>query len=403
MQVLKADSLVLPGGKLEQGPSYVSINEGMIVGVSKSLPAGLSSEEEVKHVPLITPGFVDIHTHGVGGADDVSETWTNPGFSQGIFPRQGTTSFLASVVFPRDTPDKTAAILSGLGARVGLTGFGAVLEGIHAEGPIVNDLGAMPTSNAAMPLDEFERLLDSAPGLRVMTISPHLESRDNYSKIKALVSRGIVPAMGHDLVATETEILGAMSASPDRQLHITHLFNVCSFHHRQPGIGNFGMCQELPRLPQYAGLTPPTLELIGDMTHVHPMMVATVLRARSFRDVCFVTDAVLEPRPGARASYSGRQLEVAQDGRTVSLLGEGILAGSCCSQLDTLRSLVGVLGVPLAEAVAMLSESPARVAGLGHVGGVAAGKRADLLLLTDELALIETLVAGETVFRADTA
>ena len=55
-------------------------------------------------------------------------------------------------------------------------------------------------------------------------------------------------------------------------------------------------------------------------------------------------------------------VEVAQDGRTVSLLGEGILAGSCCSQLDTLRSLVGVLGVPLAEAVAMLSESPARSA-----------------------------------------
>ena len=46
---------------------------------------------------------------------------------------------------------------------------------------------------------------------------------------------------------------------------------------------------------------------------------------------------------------------------------------------------------------------PCRVAGLGHVGEVAAGKRADLLLLTDELALIETLVAGETVFRADTA
>ena len=58
-----------------------------------------------------------------------------------------------------------------------------------SQGPIVNDLGAMPTSNAAMPLDEFERLLDSASGLRVMTISPHLESRDNYSKIKALVSR----------------------------------------------------------------------------------------------------------------------------------------------------------------------------------------------------------------------
>ena len=43
---------------------------------------------------------------------------------------------------------------------------------------------------------------------------------------------GILPALGHDRVATETEILGALSLSPSRSLHITHLFNVCSFHHR---------------------------------------------------------------------------------------------------------------------------------------------------------------------------
>ena len=57
-----------------------------------------------------------------------------------------------------------------------------------------------------------------------------------------VVGRGIVPAMGHDLVATETEILGAMSASPDRQLHITHLFNVCSFHHRSGHVTHKHAC-----------------------------------------------------------------------------------------------------------------------------------------------------------------
>ena len=87
----------------------------------------------------LKPGLIQVSecVYGVWCMCAVHYTLLPPppllGFSQGIFPRQGTTSFLASVVFPRDTPDKTATILSGLGARVGLTGFGAVLEGIHAE------------------------------------------------------------------------------------------------------------------------------------------------------------------------------------------------------------------------------------------------------------------------------
>ena len=57
------------------------------------------------------------------------------------------------------------------------------------QGPIVNDLGAMPVSDAAMPLVRFEQLLDSIPGLRVMTISPHVDARDGYQRIQALLKR----------------------------------------------------------------------------------------------------------------------------------------------------------------------------------------------------------------------
>ena len=100
------------------------------------------------------------------------------------------------------------------------------------QGPIVNDLGAMPPTQYDMSLAEFETLLDAMPQLRVMTISPHLEADENYARTHTLLKRGIVPALGHDRVATESEILGALACCPSRQMHITHLFNVCSFHHR---------------------------------------------------------------------------------------------------------------------------------------------------------------------------
>lgn len=100
------------------------------------------------------------------------------------------------------------------------------------QGPIINDLGAMPVTDNSMSLVDFEKMLDSIPRLKLMTISPHLEASVDYQRLRALVKRGVVPALGHDRVATESEILGALACSPERRMHITHLFNVCSFHHR---------------------------------------------------------------------------------------------------------------------------------------------------------------------------
>jgi hypothetical protein len=58
----------------------------------------------------------------------------------------------------------------------------------------------------------------------------------------------------------------------------TDLFNVCGFHHRNPSLCNFGLIPRFPALPEYAGLIPPTVEVIGDMAHVHPMTVQVRLQ-----------------------------------------------------------------------------------------------------------------------------
>ena len=96
----------------------------------------------------------------------------------------------------------------------------------------MNDLGAMPPTEQNMALTDFKKLLDAMPHLKVMTISPHLEAGQSYARLRELLKRGVLPALGHDRVASETEILEALGCDPSRRMHITHLFNVCSFHHR---------------------------------------------------------------------------------------------------------------------------------------------------------------------------
>lgn len=88
---------------------------------------------------------------------------------------------------------------------------------------------------------------------------------------------------------------------------------------------------------------------------------------------------------------------MSQDCRSLSLVGQNVLAGSCCTLLDTFHSLVHVFKINVGHAISMLTENPAKIAGLKHVGKVEAGMRADLLFDKD-MNLRKTLVAGQIVY-----
>lgn len=175
----------------------------------------------------------------------------------------------------------------------------------------------------------------------------------------------MVPALGHDKQATEEEILTALSLSKSQQLHLTHLFNVCSFHHRDP------------------------------------MAVSLLLKARHFKNIAFITDCVLEGIPGKTVKYGSKQIQVSPSGRTLSIAGTNTLAGSCGTLLGAFHSLIHIFRVPLGDAVAMLSENPARIAKISHTGLIEVGKRADLLLFDTQLNLSRTIVSGKVVFQTN--
>ena len=411
-----ADSAVLPEGPgarttLSPGPVAVYISQGVIVALEcvASLD-GFAPTCPTMRTPLLLPGCVDLHTHGVGGADDLADFWLNPEYTASRVPALGTTSFLASVVFGTDAEEGTRRVVAAISALAGATGHGAVCEGIHAEGPVVADFGGLPqTELPSMPLSRFDALVDSMlPHLKVMTISPSLDSAEGYPRLSKLLAVGVLPALGHDRGCTEADILGALrvAAVAGVRCHVTHLFNVSSFHHRSPSLSNFGLVRTMPSLPAYSGLLPPTVEVIADCAHVHPLALQLLFESRAAAgDVACVTDSVMEPVPGAECCYNDRRIKVSADGRAVLLKGTDTLAGSCCGLLDAFRTVVNVLGRGVAEASDAVAASPAAIAGLGHVGLIAVGRRADLLLVGPgpEFALSATLVAGKVVFGAPVA
>lgn len=55
----------------------------------------------------------------------------------------------------------------------------------------------------------------------------------------------------------------------------------------------------------------------------------------------------------------------------------------------------------IGDAVAMCCSNPARIAGLAHVGSLAPGLRADMVLMDADLNVKQVLVAGIVAFTAE--
>ena len=64
--VIEAEKAVFPGGVLEPGPVYVTVEGGRISGVFSGRSSSAVTDYPTLRTPLLCPGFVDTHTHGPG-------------------------------------------------------------------------------------------------------------------------------------------------------------------------------------------------------------------------------------------------------------------------------------------------------------------------------------------------
>ena len=90
-----------------------------------------------------------------------------------------------------------------------------------------------------------------------------------------------------------------------------------------------------------------------------PATQAVPFQNRSPGAVVCVTDACMEPVPGARCCYGGRAIQVADSGRHVVLEGTTTLAGSCVGLLDAFKTLTNILNLSIPAASDAVSAGPA--------------------------------------------
>ncbi|MEO1059464.1 MAG: N-acetylglucosamine-6-phosphate deacetylase [Actinomycetota bacterium] len=352
---------------------------GWVVATDDRITAVGSRDERPPHAErsidasgrYVTPGFVDIHVNGGGGAN----------FEEGVEPSltalaamraHGTTRSVASYVtapIPR--------LVASVDAVRSVKEQDSTLIGAHLEGPFLAPArrGAHDGAQLARPDSaSVDRLLAAAPGvLRKITIAPELPGA--MDAIGRFVDAGVTVAVGH----TNCDYDTAKEAFARGASLVTHAFNAMApLEGRSPGV--LGAAIEAEHV---------TIEVIADGLHVHPASVRMLFAAAPGR-VALVTDAIAAAAaPDGRYVLGGLDVEVT-DGRAV-LAGTDTLAGSTLTLDRALRVVVEECGIALPDAVGALTHVPACGIGEPDPALLAEGAPGSLVVLDDHLYVSEVL------------
>lgn len=375
------------------------IADGLAVVVEAHNPVGkigavLSPDQLPPNLPRfdaggrwITPGLIDVHTHGALGYtfNEPTELAFSTILEENL--RRGVTGLLATVgAAPWVDLNEIFTF-----ARHWMTGthLGMPVLGIHLESPYINpaQAGALDRSSLRLPLDgSADFLLEFADVLRILVLAPELPGAPELTA--RLTERGVIVAAGHSM-AKEQDVLAAMQTG---LRHVTHLFSAMSTTVREGPWRKPGLLETALVNP---GLT---VEMIADNRHLPPTLMKLAYNAIGPDRLMAVSDALSGAGlpDGAHFRMGSMEYEVA-DGVGM-MFDRSAFAGSTTLLNQMIPVLTDVVGIPLWEAIRMVSLNPARLLQLdSRKGSLEAGKDADLVLFNPDFTAWRTMIAGQWV------
>jgi N-acetylglucosamine-6-phosphate deacetylase len=380
LTLFRGGTVLLPDG-LEEAD--VLVEGSRIAQVAPALAAPESALVRDISGLILAPGFIDVHVHGGGGFSLLTTDAAEVGEFSRWAPSRGVTSFLATIC--------AAEVESGLtyaSSAANAKCEGATLLGVNFEGPFVSPerRGALPEGWLRPPdLSLLARLLDAAP-VKLMTVAPELDGA--LPVIEAVLKTGVRVSVGH----TDATYDVARRAFEMGASHVTHAFNAMRpLHHREPG--PIGAAVEAADV---------TIEVIADGVHLHRATVRLLMEAAGSQRICLVTDAVTPAGLDAGSFRIGHEEAILTDNEI--RLPDGTIAGSAATMDSVVRKCLEWEAADRTAALTMASAVPAAAAGVAdRKGKIAPGYDADLVILSEDLAVRETWTGGRCVYKSEEA
>jgi N-acetylglucosamine-6-phosphate deacetylase len=283
------------------------------------------------------------------------------------------------------TEDRTLRALEKLGTAIhaGVQPRRTTPIGIHLEGPFISHVkrGVHPPEHLVEPSPEkLQRYWEASAGtLRMLTIAPEIPGA--LETIRCARQLGIHCSLGHSNATYEEAAAGIAAGAR----HATHTFNAMrALDHRDPGLlGAILNDREL------------TADIIADGIHVHPSVIDLFIRAKGLDRAILITDAISATgMPEGRYDLGGLQVEVKNERCEFN----GRLAGSVLTLERAIRNVMSFAKLGLQDALRLATFNPAMLIGVTEQrGSLRPGSRADIIVLTPDGQLVQTILGGEII------
>ena len=329
----------------------------------------------------VTAGFIDLHCHGGGGAD------FSDGDTEGVFRaakihlQHGTTT-----LFPTALSADFDALEKAICAIENAQKILPMLAGIHLEGPYFSpaQTGAQNGKALRKPLtEEYDAILAKHKIAR-WDYAPELDV--DYGFLNALVAAGALPAAAHtDATCEEMEAAAAQGCRL-----VTHLYSCTSTIRREAGFRIAGVVEATYLRDDVCA------ELIADGCHLPHSLLRLAYKLKGPDRLVLVTDAMRAAGLKQTGAFDiGGVPCIVEDG-VAKLLNRMAFAGSIATA-DRLVRTCQAAGIPLADCVKMITQTPARIMGLHNKGRIAVGCDADIVVFDSGIEIQKVFLQGEQV------
>lgn len=326
----------------------------------------------------VSPGFIDVHSHGRGGSDTMYPTFDDINTITTASIKTGVTSILPTTMTM--SVEDTYAAIKNVAENIDKVD-GSKILGVHMEGPFFNKKykGAQPEEFMIEPTVENYHALTGEYDWAVKKLSLAPEREGCIPLIEYLVKEGVTVSIGHT-DATYDQAVASINAGATSG---THTYNAMTpLTHRNPGVVGAIMSHD----QVYA-------ELILDGIHVSFPAAKVLLKAKGLDKVMLITDSIeASGLPDGQYKLGNQPVYVKDN---AARLKDGTLAGSILALNDAVKNAYKNLDLTIYEAVNLASYNPAKNLNLIDLGEIAVNKTADIIMFDDDIRVDFAMVDGK--------
>lgn len=371
---------LLPNGRGGLYRGCVAVDGDRVLEVVIDHPGSPGPPVDFDFTPHVAlPGFIDLQVNGAFGHDittDPPSMWT---IGKELC-RYGVTTFAPTII---SSPGHRRQAAYDAIRRRPPDYAGAEPAGLHIEGPALAGThpGAhSPASITAIDDLLVEELAGAADAIALVTVAPELDGA--RALIRRLTAAEIVVSLGHSgATAARTEAAVDAGAAA-----FTHVFNsMVPLHHREVGIAGSALLR-----------SGTSLSVIADGHHLSDEALEVVWRLAGARRIFLVTDSMagLGAPPGAY-----RIGETIARCDTIARDSGGGLAGSLLPFADGARRFRKATGATWDQMAMVTSANAAALLGDESRGDLAAGRRADIVIVDADFEPVATIAGGSITYR----